>query len=250
MDALAHLYRNTAGLLARADDTLARWGAPETHAVWQLLRRSGALPGDAVAGLSAWSPQPWREQAEELRRQAESAETAAVAAGGLRGWEGAAGNTFQDAAARLRQDLGSWAAELRAQATHLDELAGCLAAGRSRTARALARVAGSAEAVLLTGGLAADEAAAGMLPIGLAPGVHLPGVALAAATGARLDGAGPVSWALAAADIGAALLREIDATLAELDQLLTDGTAPADEPGTQQPLPVHHATTSTIRIDL
>ncbi|GAA1638236.1 hypothetical protein ACFQY4_43700 [Catellatospora bangladeshensis] len=250
MDALSHLYLNTAGLLARVDDTLARWGAPETHQVWQLLRRTGALPGDAVAGLSAWSPQPWREQADELRRQAEAAEAAGGRVGDLRGWEGPAASAFQHTADRLRRDVVAWAAELRAQAVHLDSLARCLAAGRSRTARALARVAGSAEAVLLTGAPDAGEAAAGMLSIAVAPGARLPGVALAAATGARLDGAGPVSWALAAADVGAALLHEIDVTLTELDDLLTEGPAPTDEPGLQQSPVVHHPASTTLRVDL
>ncbi|BCJ72138.1 hypothetical protein CS0771_16820 [Catellatospora sp. IY07-71] len=250
MDALSHLYLNTAGLLARVDDTLAHWGAPETHQVWQLLRRTGALPGDAVAGLSAWSPQPWREQADELRRQAETAEAVSGRAGALRGWEGPAASAFQRTADRFRHDVVAWAAELRGHAAHLDELARCLAAGRSRTARALARVAGSAEAVLLTGEPDAGRVAAGMLSIAVAPGARLPGVALAAAAGARLDGAGPVSWALAAADIGAALLHEVDVTLTELDDLLTAGPVPVGEPGVQHAPADHRPASTTLRVDL
>ncbi|MEV4411209.1 hypothetical protein [Catellatospora sp. NPDC049609] len=252
MDVLTHLYANTAGLLARTDDALARWGAPQTHEVWPLLRRTGALPGDAVAALAGWSPQPWRDRAEELRRQADAAEALGERAGGLPGWEGAAGTAFRAAARQLDRDVTAWAGGLRADAAHLDDLARCLAAGRSRTARTLALVAGSAEAVTLV------TAPAAGVPVGLPlasvlPGMAVPGAVLAgtAVGGLGPDGAGPVAWARAAAEIGAALLRAIDTTLTELDDLLAAGPAPADRPSAQA-APAAHVppTDTTLRINL
>jgi len=47
MDLLDRVTGPAADLLARVDDGLLAEGAPAGHPIWPLLRRAGALPGDA-----------------------------------------------------------------------------------------------------------------------------------------------------------------------------------------------------------
>lgn len=211
MDALQQLQGNTAGLLAQVDESLARWGAPEQHPVWQLLRRTGALPGDAVAGLAGWSPEPWRQQAAALRLHAGAAAAVGADLDRLPSWEGRAADAFAAARQRTGRDAGHWADRLRADAAHHEELADVLTAGRASVARALARIAGSAEAVALVAGVST----------GAAPGF---GTTMPALGGGDAPfGLEPTVRAQAAATIAAALLVEVDRLLMELDELLARG---------------------------
>ncbi|MDI1461946.1 hypothetical protein QEZ54_13305 [Catellatospora sp. KI3] len=204
MDALARLHPHTAGLLGQVDDLLARCGAPADHPVWPLLRRTGALPGDLVGGLVAWSPGPWLEQAEALRRAARDAAELAtdlpVERAGAYGWNGPAADAFARRAGAVRAEVRDWSEQLRADAERLDELAHWLQSARQRAARVLARVASSTQAVALV--------------TGVAPG----------APSARLDADGGDRVlrvrAAAAAEIGAALLAEFDALLGEGEELV------------------------------
>lgn len=203
MDALARLQPGTAGLLDRVDDTLARWGAPDGHPVWSLLRRTGALPGDAVAGLAAWPVQHWTEQADELRGQAEAVLRTAGGLAALPGWEGRAGEAFAGSLHASRREAAQLAARLGADAEHRDELARIVTDGRLRVARVLARVTSSTEAVALVTGCRPDGRPAD-------------------------PGTVPAVRAGAAAEIATVLLIEIDALLTELDELVTRG--PAEPP--------------------
>ncbi|WP_144123070.1 hypothetical protein [Catellatospora sichuanensis] len=211
MDALKHLNASTAGLLARVDESLARWGAPEGHPVWRLLRRTGALPGDVVSGLAGWSPEPWRQQAAALRGHAEAM---AAIGGGLErlpSWEGAAGDAYAASRQRISREAWHRAARMRAEAAFHEELADVLAVGRARVARGLARVVGSAEAVALVTGVTAVAVSA----TGAGRGVG--------AVGEPAFGLDPTVRAQAAAAIAAALLADVDAVLTELDGLLARG---------------------------
>ncbi|GIF99619.1 hypothetical protein [Catellatospora citrea] len=233
MDALKHLHASTAGLLAQVDDSLARRGAPEEHPVWQLLRRTGALPGDVVSGLAGWSPEPWRQQAAALRGHAE----VTVALGGdldrLPSWEGTAGDAFAAARQRIGRDTRHRADRLRADAAFHEELADALATGRSRVARGLARVAASAEAVVLVTGVAVGAASATGRSVG--------------AIGEPAFGPDPTLRAQAAATIAAALLTDVDALLRELDELLARGPAVVETKVVAADIP---STATTLRVEL
>ncbi|GAB4046222.1 hypothetical protein [Catellatospora paridis] len=235
MDALRRLNASTAGLLARVDDSLARWGAPEEHPVWPLLRRTGALPGDVVSGLADWSPEPWRQQAAALRGHAEAARAVGGGLDRLPSWEGTAGDAFAVARQRISREARHRADRLRADAVFHDELADVLTAGRARVARGLARVAGSAEAVALVTGVTVGAAAAtrpgrgvgaiGETEFGLAPGLR----------------------AQAAAAIAVALLTDVDALLTELDELLARGPAVVETKVVAADIP---STATTLRVEL
>lgn len=233
MDALRHLHASTAGLLARVDDSLARWGAPEEHPVWPLLRRTGALPGEVVSGLADWSPEPWRQQAAALRGHAEAARAVGGGLDRLPSWEGAAGDAFAVARQRISGEARHRADRLRADAVFHDELADVLTAGRARVARKLARVAASAEAVALVTGVSAGAAAA----TGTGRGV-----------GAVAEfGLEPSLRAQAAAAIAAALLADADALLTELDELLARGPAVVETKVVAADIP---STATTLRVEL
>ncbi|MFC7243458.1 hypothetical protein ACFQO7_13320 [Catellatospora aurea] len=224
MDALRHLQANTAGLLAQVDESLARWGAPEQHPVWPLLRRTGALPGDAVAGLAGWSPESWRQQAAALRGHAEAVAVVGDDLDRLPSWEGRAGDAFAAARQRIGGDAASWAARLRADAAFHEELADVLTAGRAAVARELARVAGSAEAVALV------------------TDVDLP-----AAGGESASGPVPTVRAQAAATIAAALLAAVDTLLTELDELSARGPVVVETRVVAADIP---STATTLRVEL
>ncbi|MEU8006340.1 hypothetical protein AB0B66_34720 [Catellatospora sp. NPDC049111] len=224
MDALRRLQSNTAGLLAQVDESLARWGAPEQHPVWPLLRRTGALPGDAVAGLAGWSPEPWRQQAAALRGHVEAVEAVGDDLARLPSWEGRAGDAFAAARQRIGGDTVSWAARLRADAAYHEELADALTAGRASVARELARVAGSAEAVALVTDV--DALAVG---------------------GELMFGPVPTVRAQAAATIAAALLAGVDTLLTELDELSARGPLVVETRVVAADIP---STATTLRVEL
>ncbi|WP_155368963.1 hypothetical protein [Catellatospora vulcania] len=231
MDALTRLHRGTTGLLARVDGCLTRWGAPEGHPVWPLLRRTGALPGDAVAGLAGWSVQPWLEQRDSLRLQLAEAQVIGERLARVPAWDGRAGDAFAAARDRVSREFGHWADRLHAEAVFHQELAATLGEGKARVARALGRVAGSAEAVVLLIG-------EGPVPGDTAPG----GVAVG------VPGADPVGQARAAAAIGEVLLREVDAALTALDGLLARGP---ELPQTEKVVAADlTSTATTLRVEL
>src|SRR5438046_2330789 len=73
-DAGRRLGRLDPGAQAFAADSTGALGelgrAPAGHPIWPLLRRAGALPGDAVAGIAALRLEPVRGSAAELRQLA------------------------------------------------------------------------------------------------------------------------------------------------------------------------------------
>ncbi|WP_212834100.1 hypothetical protein [Catellatospora sp. TT07R-123] len=208
MDALTRLHTHTAGLLGQVDDLLARCGAPADHDIWPLLRRTGALPGDLVGGLAAWSPGPWLEQAEVLRRAARHTDEVAaalpVAQPADYGWRGPAAEAFAVRAGAARARMRGWSEQALADADRLTELAHWLLDARLRAARVLGRVAGSAQAVTLVTGIAPGAATLRIMAGGDAGGAD---------RSLRVRAA-------AAAEIGATLLAEFDRLLAEGEELV------------------------------
>jgi hypothetical protein len=187
MDALDHLTGPAADLLTRVDDLLCRAGAPAGHPVWPLLRRLGALPGDAVAAVAALRAGPLTAAGPTLRDLAHRyADVAAPLTGDDR-WQGAAGQAYDAArrglAAHLDSEADSLTGRLHSTAGYADALADWVDRGRRAVARTLAEVLASAEAVTVTVGraptgvpgpaLAAAEIAARVL--GVVADVHAEG---------------------------------------------------------------------------
>lgn len=172
MDSLVKVHVAASAMLGRVDETLAHGGAPADHPIWELLRRRGLLPGDAVANVVAWSAEPIRARAVLVRRH----HSRGIALEGLSGWEGQAGAAFETRLVAARNAHEVLARNADTLGRYLDELAEWIIQGRMRVAQTLATVIRSQQAVTLT---------AGMGP------VH-------------------VTRARAAADIGAEVLGEID----------------------------------------
>lgn len=179
MDALDRLEGPANDLLVRVDRALGRSGAPETHPIWPLLRRVGALPGAATSAVCGLRPAPLAAAAPSLRMLALGyAETSAVAGvprvrgtrpgglhesvgvGGGAGWEGRTAETFADQWGALCAHLAgvgeSLSARLEATAAFADSLAAWMAHTRDALAAALARVLASAEAVMVVAEPAGD----------------------------------------------------------------------------------------------
>src|SRR5581483_7838900 len=75
MDALNQVAGAGRDLLARVDAALLAAGAPADAPIWPLLRRTGALPGEALEFVLSLNPEPMRSAGAELRgRAAEFAE--------------------------------------------------------------------------------------------------------------------------------------------------------------------------------
>jgi hypothetical protein len=156
MDALDRLAVPAADLLARVDGTLAEAGAPTEHAVWPLLRRVGALPGDAVRAVTALRPGPADAAEPALRQLAQAYGDAQVTASHPVSWTGAGADAFaahrSALVAHLAQGEESLSGRLAATAGYADALAGWVAQTRLELARALAAVLGSTQAVTLVAG--------------------------------------------------------------------------------------------------
>jgi hypothetical protein len=187
-DALDRLAGPAADLLDRVDTTLTRCGAPADHAIWPLLRRVGALPGEVVGAIAALRPGPLAAAGMPLRALIRRYGDAAVA--GPVGWRGAAADRFADQWTALRThldgDAESLTGRLAATAGYLDAVADWLAEGREALARTLASALISAEAVAVrTAAVGAPLAAA-----------DLAAYVLAAVAGLCDDGGTlPGSWA-------------------------------------------------------
>lgn len=177
---LERLHTAAADLLSRVDQTLARYGAPQEHPIWPLLRRRALLPSDAVANVVAWSPQPLYAAAQAIHRHHEAGEKVRASLTAPSTWEGPAAEAASARIGAVRQRHEAFHHNAQALTAALSDLAAWFDEARQRLARVLARVLASAEAVTLTTRLRAAETAE-----------H-------------------TQVALAAADIAAAILAEID----------------------------------------
>jgi hypothetical protein len=171
MDALDRIAPPADGLLAQVDDTLVRCGAPPEHPIWVLLRRVGALPGEAVTAIVALRPGSAEAAAAEVRVLAGEYVRVRAGVGEAPEWTGAAAQAY---AARWR-DLGrhlvggaerlgtgaehlgagaepdeaSMAGRLAATAGYLTDVGDWMRTARDAMAGELASVLSSAEAVWL-----------------------------------------------------------------------------------------------------
>ncbi|MFB9237037.1 hypothetical protein ACFFWC_15980 [Plantactinospora siamensis] len=165
MDALDRLAGPATELLGRVDDLLTGSGAPPEHRIWPLVRRTGTLPGAALAAVAALRPGPPGEAADVVRRPVRAYESAAAALTGPVDWTGPAAEAFavrrSALAARVSGGADSLAGRLHQTADFAAALAHWAARARDRLARTLAEVLGSAEAVtVVTGGFSDPGGAA------------------------------------------------------------------------------------------
>lgn len=212
-DALDRLATPAGELLGRVDRLLATAGAPAEHAVWPLLRRLRALPGDAVAAVVTLRPEPLAAGGETLRGLLPSYLAARTELTAEIDWEGAAGSVFEAHRASLAAQLGEGPQSIPERVTATAEYAAALADWvihtRSALARTLAEALGSAEAVSV---VLAAAPSAGAPPVAAAPPAGAPPVA------APPLAALPVQRA--AAEIGARVLATVVAAYDEAEALL------------------------------
>jgi hypothetical protein len=192
MDVLSRIADPGRDLLGRVDATLLAAGAPPEAPIWPLLRRVGALPGDALEFAAGLDAVAMTDAADEFRVAArEFADRGTDLAGYVEGghWTGTGAEAFARVWHGLAAHIGDGASpeqeslsgRLVAQASYLDSLASWIAELRAELASTLATCLTSAEAVTLHGtevrGPAHDPA-----PVSPAA------VAAAAAIGARVLG--------------------------------------------------------------
>jgi hypothetical protein len=175
MDALDVVLGSGRDLLGRVDATLTAAGAPADSRLWELLRRVGALPGDALEFAAGLDPAPMRAAAEDLRARAveftdERSAVERVVAD--RPWEGSSAGAFGAVWRALADHIGdtvdagepTLAGRLSALASFVDGVATWAVTLRGRLAMAVADALASAEAVVLktapTDSTAAADAAA------------------------------------------------------------------------------------------
>lgn len=203
MDALDQLAGPAAGLLDRVDAVLTKAGAPADHRIWALLRRLGALPGDAVGTVRSLRAAPLAAAGPPLHTLAGEydAAGAAIARGGS--WEGAGAEVFAAHRAALSSHLVELSGRLSATEAYVEAVADWITRSRAALAQELAAVMGSIEAVTLV-----------TEPAGVA-------VATAAAEiGARVLGTVDEAY-----ERGEALLRRWSAELSEVPYRAPEGGA-------------------------
>jgi hypothetical protein len=167
MDLLDRVHPVAAELLDRVDASLLARGAPADHPIWPLLRRVGALPGEAVAHLAAVAPDGLTDPADELRRHADGYRARADEVPMPAAWRGPAAEAYTARWSALSAHLAgtgpdSLAGRLADTASYLDDVSAWLTRARRALAGTVAECLGSAEAVTLrtASGTAAVVAAA------------------------------------------------------------------------------------------
>ncbi|UWP83420.1 hypothetical protein Dfulv_03760 [Dactylosporangium fulvum] len=232
MDALERLSGVGGDLLRHVDAALVEGGAPADDQIWPLLRRVGALPGDALDFALRLDAPALRIAAGELRAIADRfahERDRLTADVGRSAWEGTGAEAFAAVWRSLSVHIGpgtdpaTICGRLLATASYVDGLVDWAVHLRGEMAEAVARAVSSAEAVTLRaaagaafaggagfagGGFAAGAAVAGgaLVGGGFAAGAAVAGGAPAG--GLAGDGRPPVSAVVeAAARIGARILR-------------------------------------------
>jgi hypothetical protein len=206
MDALDRVAGAGRDLLGRVDAALIAAGAPAGAPIWPLLRRTGALPGEALEFALGLDVEPVLSAAVELRGRAnEFAERRAELVEHIGGaWQGAGAEAFAAQWRALSAHIGDGAApdqpslagRLLSMSAYLEALAQWLSGLRGTLAGAVAEALTSAEAVVLRG----------VPPLA-------PGALLGPLTAGPSDGAGTGAVAQAAATVGAHVLGPVERAL-------------------------------------
>ncbi|WBB77909.1 hypothetical protein O7606_16745 [Micromonospora sp. WMMD882] len=150
MDRLDRLAEPGLDLLRRVDTLLAA-GVPEAHRVWPLLRRTQALPGEAVRGFLDLHPTPLADAGHATRQLVPTYDEVCAALIDQRVWSGPAAAAYGEARTTLLRYLDegpeSLVGRLDSTAGYADALADWVDRTRLALARTLADVLGSTEAV-------------------------------------------------------------------------------------------------------
>lgn len=159
MDSLDLVAEAGRDLLGRVDATLLTGGAPMGDPIWQLTRRLGATPGEALEFALSLDEEPLHEAAAELRgRGYDFADRANSldAQIGSGAWQGAGADAFSSLWQALRGYIGDATADqqslsgrLRAMASYLDSTVQWIQETRGQFAMTVAEALSSAEAVTL-----------------------------------------------------------------------------------------------------
>jgi hypothetical protein len=202
MDALDRVVAPGRDLLGRVDAALVAAGAPPGDPIWPLLRRVGALPGDALEFAVGLDAEPMLSAAAELRSRSRDFGDRSIdltARIGSRPWTGSGAETFTALWRALGSHIGDGAAadqpsitgRLLAMSSYLDSVAHWMTALRTKLAVAVASALISAEAVTLRAAAPSSSLASLFDTPGFA-GAGLGGAGLSGAglSGAGLDGAG------------------------------------------------------------
>lgn len=167
MDALDRVNVAAADLLRRADAALAG-GAPAGHRVWPLLRWMRVLPGPSVEAIV--SLRPPETAPGELHALAGVVEEAAEPLATRVPWEGSAGEAYavqrRAHLSQLVDSVDSVATRLADFASYMDDLGAWIAESRVSLALRLATVLRSHEAVTLLTSLDAAEVGLAAAEIG------------------------------------------------------------------------------------
>jgi hypothetical protein len=188
MDLLDQIHPASRDLLERVDATLLAAGAPDDHRIWPLLRRVGALPGEAVGQLAAATPERLANAALPLRDHADGYLSSVASVPAVAAWRGPAAESFAAQWSTLSGHLAghdeTMAGRLLDTARFLDDVTGWLSRARRELAGALAECLGSAQA----GAVRAIPATAARPDLTLDPRAATPreAVAAAATIGAHL----------------------------------------------------------------
>lgn len=155
MDLLDQIHPASRDLLDRVDATLLAAGAPEDHRIWPLLRRVGALPGEAVGHLAAATPERLAAAAVPLRDHADGYRSSVASVPAVAAWRGPAAEGFaaqwSTLSGHLAGDEETMAGRLLDTARFLDDVSGWLTRARRELAGALAECLGSAQAGAVRG---------------------------------------------------------------------------------------------------
>ena len=151
-DGLARVWIHASVLLRAVDADLAGRGAPPDHPVWDRLRHTGALPGDAVEHFLWLDPQTVRDTHHLLIDEAESMQDAVRQVRGT-SWRGAGADAYVARWARLVDFAEGANARMTDTAQFLAEAAAWLQDSRDQLAMELAFGLGSREAVSIRMGL-------------------------------------------------------------------------------------------------
>lgn len=168
MDILDRVATAGQELLGSVDATLLSIGAPADHAIWPMLRRVGALPGDVFESFCAMRAAPLLGAAAEFRRRAEvyadeGADLAVAITATV--WDGDSAGEFTTRWRAITEHLGtspvpteeSMVGRLAATASYLSDVAAWMTRARWSMACTAAECLGSLEAVhLRTSGGAAS----------------------------------------------------------------------------------------------
>ena len=229
MDLLDRVHPIARELLTRVDATLLSSGAPDDHPIWPLLRRLGALPGEAVDHLAELAPETLSVTAGALRDRADGYRSWTASVPVVEAWRGPAAEGFaarwSTLAGHLAGDEETMAGRLVDTARYLEDVTAWLARARREVAGALAECLGSAEAATLHAA-PTGRTAGGDVPGGVGTAAAARGLVVAAATiGAHV--------LAAVADVLDDGQHTLDAWRGHLDELRYPAAAPSARMGGQ-----------------